>query len=134
MIRVLSAQEFRAEPITDKDIVISIMSPGMSHPRPDVKCLARLDLQFKDTMRYEVHEQGFSDAQAQEVVDFVEKWLVDCTRIVVHCEAGMSRSAGVAVGLARYLLSDENDVRDRKPHFNLDVAQKIWRIYQKRLF
>jgi predicted protein tyrosine phosphatase len=134
MIRVLSEQEFRVEPITNHDIVISIVSPGREHPRLSVDCLARLNLHFKDTMRYEVHEQGFSDAQAVEVADFVEKWLLDSDRIVIHCEAGMSRSAGIAVGLARYLLTDEDEkqVRDKKPHFNLDVAQKIWRVYQKR--
>lgn len=134
MIRVLSEQEFRVEPITERDIVISIVSPDREHPRQSLVCLARLNLHFKDTMRYEVSEQGFSAEQANEVVEFVEKWLLESERIVVHCEAGMSRSAGVAVGLARYLLTDEDEksVRDAKPHFNLDVAQKIWRIYQKR--
>jgi predicted protein tyrosine phosphatase len=135
MITVMSELEFEESiDITERDIVISIVSPGRNHPRPTLACLARLNLSFKDTMWGEVSPLGFSSEQAQEVVDFVEKWLLQSERIVVHCEAGMSRSAGVAVGLARYLLTDEaeNRVRDSKPDFNLYVAQKIWKVYQKK--
>ncbi len=136
MITVMSELEFeKSSNITERDIVISIVSPGRNHPRPTLPCLARLNLQFKDTMWGEVSPLAFSDHQAQEVVDFVEKRLLESENIIVHCEAGMSRSAGIAVGLARYLLTDEdeNAVRDSKPHFNLFVAQKIWKVYREKV-
>jgi predicted protein tyrosine phosphatase len=136
MIFVMSELEFeKSTAITEKDLVISIVSPGRAHPRPTLTCLARLNLSFKDTMWGEDSPLGFSTEQAQETVDFVEGRLLDCENIFVHCEAGMSRSAGVAVGFARYLLTDEdeNKVRDSKPHFNLFVAQKIWKVYIKKL-
>lgn len=135
MIVVMSELEFENRTdITERDIVISIVSPGRDHPRPTLPCLARLNLDFTDTMWGEESSIGFSDTQAQEVIDFVEEWLLKTNNIIVHCEAGMSRSAGVAIGFARYILTDEdeNALRDSKPHFNLYVAQKIWKVYQKK--
>jgi predicted protein tyrosine phosphatase len=135
MIYVMSELEFeKAQTITERDIVISIVSPGREHPRPTLTCLARLNLSFKDTMWGEESPLGFSDDQAQQAVEFVEKQLLESQNIFVHCEAGMSRSAGIAIGFARYLVTDEdeNALRDSKPHFNLYVAQKIWKVYQKK--
>jgi predicted protein tyrosine phosphatase len=135
MIYVMSELEFeKAQTITERDIVISIVSPGREHPRPTLTCLARLNLSFKDTMWGEESPLGFSDDQAQQAVEFVENRLLESQNIFVHCEAGMSRSAGIAIGFARYLVTDEdeNALRDSKPHFNLYVAQKIWKVYQKK--
>jgi predicted protein tyrosine phosphatase len=133
---VLSEQEFRACDLRANDLIISIVSPGREHPRPHETGLARLDLKFQDTM-WDIPDahfvDGITDEQAESIAKFARYWTSQAERLIVHCEAGMSRSAGVAIGIARYLLDDEeeNRLRDQKPHFNLYVAQKIWGAFRR---
>ncbi len=124
-------------PLFDGDMIISIMSPGDTHPRPKAKG-PRLDIQFWDVteeiMDGEKLWRPIDDYHGMMIVTFVEEHIHFTNRIVIHCEAGVSRSAGVAVGLSRYfdLGMTENELRDRFPHFNLTVAQKIWKACEER--
>ena len=60
--------------------------------------------QFTD-IQDEVEENGkiyqpFSEDNYKEIIEFVTKHQ-DCDKLFVHCHAGVCRSAGVAVGLAK---------------------------------
>lgn len=42
----------------------------------------------------------FDKQMACKILDFVSDWVLDINQVVVHCEAGISRSAGVASALS----------------------------------
>lgn len=42
----------------------------------------------------------FTDEHANQIIDFVENLPVEVTTIFIHCHAGISRSAAVAIALA----------------------------------
>jgi predicted protein tyrosine phosphatase len=54
-------------------------------------------------------EQLFSNEQAAKVWSFVANRPADVTLIVVHCDAGVSRSAGIAAALAKVFLGDDTE-------------------------
>jgi len=80
----------------DDTIVISIRS---SYAEP-----AEISKGFKDVLylafdsdyRQRAGEVRFSEAHADQVLDFVERYESSTTRIVVNCGAGECRSAAVA--------------------------------------
>ena len=47
------------------------------------------------------HHVVMTDEMAEEIVRFWERWRNDVDRFVIHCTAGISRSAGVGSALAR---------------------------------
>jgi hypothetical protein len=53
----------------------------------------------------------------------------DLDAIVVNCEAGMSRSAGVAVALSRILNGDDSQMVREKPLFNRMVYRTVMEAY-----
>lgn len=122
-------------PLFDKDMIISIVTPGRIHPRINVYGVPRLNIQFHD-ITYDEGDSPFKCFQpeyAAQIVDFMQESFPWCDRVVIHCEAGVSRSAGVAVGLSRYFdLTPENTLRDQHPHFNIHVASTIWKECQSR--
>jgi predicted protein tyrosine phosphatase len=44
----------------------------------------------------------FDETMARDVVAFYDAWCDKCDIIVVHCDAGVSRSSAVAIALAEY--------------------------------
>jgi predicted protein tyrosine phosphatase len=97
--------------------IISITDPQAAHPtlirsdfRRDV-----LRLKFFDTdsrvAQIRVpppHMTGFTPDMARQIVQFVQEQRArDTHLIVVHCEFGMSRSAGVASALSFFYNQDE---------------------------
>ena len=83
--------------ITDLD------APEVSLPENPNR-LAVLRLSFHDT---ETTSIGITEAQAEEIVAFVNAYHQEVIRIVCNCEAGLSRSAGVAAALAKWLTGDD---------------------------
>ena len=60
---------------------------------------AVLRLQFDDVLeRGEPSDILFTGEHARAITEFVDKW-PDAERVVVHCNMGVSRSPGVALGL-----------------------------------
>lgn len=94
-------------------VVISITSPGekLVHLPDSDRLMGVLRLAFTD-IEHEIAEyppaqqtylrldktEVFTEAQAQRILDFI-KMSPLTQEIVVHCQAGVSRSAGVAVAL-----------------------------------
>lgn len=48
--------------------------------------------------------------QAKQIATFVNYWSDKVDRIVVHCSAGVSRSAGCAAAILKYLTGDDTQV------------------------
>lgn len=53
--------------------------------------------------------------EAKRIVDFIHKNIENADEIIIHCYAGISRSAAVA----KYIL-------DRYPEYEYDVPNKNW--------
>jgi len=71
---------------------------------------AVLRLQFADVNR------GSPDCitaeDAEKVVKFVNEQKDKVQRLIVHCEAGQSRSAGVAAAILKYLTGSDTQIYD----------------------
>ena len=109
--------------------VISITDPGHKHPQlvASPSCKGVLALHFSDVderfARLNVrtpHVVAFSPDMAREVALFVRRQIESGVRLfVVHCEAGRSRSAGVASALSRHYNGEEG-------HFTSNYRPNPW--------
>lgn len=55
---------------------------------------------------------AMTDEDAVQIRDFVLKWKDTVDTIIVHCDAGISRSAGVAAGILDGLDQDSSQIFD----------------------
>ena len=104
-----AAHKYSFKPHEEKTAIISITDVN-SHSvnfRNNNKnnIIAVLNVFFDDVLGNEVNCMNENDAEriaefAKNVVDKVDK-------IIVHCEAGVSRSAGVAAALMKYFNGDD---------------------------
>jgi predicted protein tyrosine phosphatase len=96
---VLSREDAERYEPRRREICISIADPDAEPARVSSRFAAVLRLHFTDII-----EQGvpsdilFSEDHARAIREFIDAW-PDATRIIVHCQAGVSRSPGVALGL-----------------------------------
>jgi len=114
-----------ANQIPEPHVIVSIIEPG-EKPLEFVENKARLailSLNFYD-LDYNPEKWGeqntkeiieqyghgiFAPEQAKQIVDFVEAWRKKAQMIVVHCSAGVSRSAGVA-GAINLVLNGKDEM------------------------
>jgi predicted protein tyrosine phosphatase len=81
------------------EICISIGDPGAAPAQLSRAFVAVLRLAFNDIVAAPAPEDVlFAAEHARDVLRFLEQW-PDVERIVVHCNAGVSRAPGVALGL-----------------------------------
>ena len=64
--------------------------------------LGVLQLKFYDIDHKISNYNMFDHYQAREIIEFVEKYKDKVDIIVCQCEAGISRSAGIAAALSKY--------------------------------
>lgn len=88
-------------------VVISIRSPGESLPklRDDPFRVARLNLIFDDWAPSWGPDEAvlMSEEHASRLANFLARHLPSTKHVVVHCQMGISRSAGVAAGILEAL-------------------------------
>jgi predicted protein tyrosine phosphatase len=131
-------------------VIISITDPDSDLPNfaPNENRLGLLSLRFydledisdemplKDAVEYvTMFGDGlFKDDQAAEIVDFVERIKDKVKGILVHCEAGVSRSAAVAAVIELVLNgSNERVFQDRRYSPNRYVYRKLLNAWQMNL-
>lgn len=98
-LTILSREDVESYEPTTREICISISDPGAQPAGLSPSFLAVLRLQFDDLN--ERNEEGdilFTPEHARDINSFVDKWS-DVDRVVVHCNMGVSRSPGIALGL-----------------------------------
>ena len=83
--------------------LISIVNPGETLPKLNGAWVNVLRLQFHDTDGRAPTLQAITAEDARRALDFVTKLAQVAEELVVHCEAGQSRSAGVALFFAEWL-------------------------------
>jgi len=98
-LRVLSREAAERYEPCGGEICISIGDPGVTPAQLSPAFVAVLQLAFNDIAANPAADDVlFAPVHAGDILRFVEQWRhVD--RIVVHCNAGVSRSPGVALGL-----------------------------------
>lgn len=109
-------------------IIISIKS-SWDNVIPDVFCdeknkvKAILSLSFDDVEKEDsINEQEFcmSFEDGKKVADFINKWYNKVDMIIVHCDGGVSRSAGVCAAIMRVKEGDDWPIFDnRNKHPNM---------------
>jgi len=116
-------------------IVISIRDRGSKLARlaHNSARLGVLHLEFDDIdqiVPYHPEAILFSPSQAKKILCFVNRYIHQIDAIVVNCEAGISRSAGVAAGLSK--IYNENDAHFFKHYLpNRHVYNIILKEYHK---
>jgi len=96
---VLSREDAERYEPSLREICVSISDPDAEPARVSSQFTAVLRLEFHDvTQRGEPSDILFAPEHARAIHDFLEKW-PDPDRIVLHCNMGVSRSPGVALGL-----------------------------------
>jgi predicted protein tyrosine phosphatase len=96
---VLSREEAELYEPRGKEICISISDPDASPARVSSRFAAVLRLNFNDVIeRGEPSDILFAEDHAREIRKFLDGW-PKAERVMVHCNAGVSRSPGVALGL-----------------------------------
>ena len=88
--------------------IVSITSPGSIAEINDSPHLLRVSFFDSEEGENSVHP-GISQEQAANIADFIKTVPVD-KDIFIHCEAGKSRSAGVAAAIIQYQKKDPKDV------------------------
>lgn len=82
-----------------REICISISDPDAEPASVSGRFVAVLRLHFDDiTERAVPSDVLFAADHARAVTEFIDKW-PDAERLVVHCNMGVSRSPGLALGL-----------------------------------
>ena len=96
---VLSREDAERYEPRGREICISISDPDAPPARVSSRFAAVIRLNFNDvTERGEPSDILFAEDHAREIREFLDKW-PSAERVVVHCNAGVSRSPGVALGL-----------------------------------
>lgn len=105
----------------DDYVVISISDPGIETPtwivKEDPKCRDILGLHFSDI---DIHIDDcilFDKTHAQEILDFYGKWMEKVSTIVIHCNAGISRSPAVAAALSLIDSGDDKKIWDNRAFY-----------------
>jgi predicted protein tyrosine phosphatase len=139
MIKVLVFSKFLAEHVRmfdDNTLVISITSPGSEEA--DIKGKYVHKFQFHDVREDLMLDSGIMNAMTPEMAESIAQVMMNhqhLKRWVIHCEAGVSRSPGVAIGAARYIDLDPGVEKliERFPCYNKHVKKMIEKALREKM-
>lgn len=123
-------------------VIISIRTPSDEKAEfdsnnktiKDILYLEFYDISYNSQEIFKGYEP-MTDEDAVKIRDFVLKWKDEVDTIWVHCDAGISRSTGVAAGILEALGKDNSYIFDNKMYFpNLLCYRKTWSAFQFTLW
>ena len=128
-VLILSEERASLYEPSGREVCISITRPDGPVPALSNRFLATLRVAFSDIAKPSPFKWDllFNDQHARQILDFVREW-EGVQRIVIHCMAGQSRSAGVAMGLCDLFDWDLADLEQRYPLWNTWVRQELVRV------
>jgi len=101
------------EPNDVPHVIVSITTPYDDHAliNTNENTLGILRLSFHDLDRVlpeteHLEDEMFNEFHAREILDFVESH-PSAEHFIVHCDAGLSRSPGVAAAMSKIILGDD---------------------------
>ncbi len=96
---MLSREDAEAYEPQRREVCISISDPDAEPAHISPRFVAVLRLSFNDiTEMGEPTDILFARGHAESIAEFIEGWS-SAERVVLHCNMGVSRSPGVALGL-----------------------------------
>ena len=113
--------EYDSEPFADSDNnVVAILRVSFSDA----------DTPGRDVYGREVEDDDLiTDKDAATIVDFVERYKNN--KIIVHCDAGISRSSGVAAAILKHYTGNDDAVFDsRYFHPNMRCYFKVLKAFE----
>ena len=110
------------------EVCISITNPKAEPAALSDRFHAVLRLTFTDIAGPSPYawDKLFSDDDARQILQFVTRW-PDVDRIVIHCQAGQSRSPGVALALCDLQGLDVRALEGQFPLWNTWVRTELVR-------
>lgn len=80
------------------------------------------------------NELGITDKQVNQIVDHVLTWnKMGVENIIVHCDAGISRSAGIAAAILKYLTGDDSQIFNNSKYIpNMKCYRKVLNAFMER--
>lgn len=99
----------------ETSVMISIRTPKdpwTPKPTRGNNLLDILYLEFHDIDRPNSLMSGMTDEAGHKVAEFVHKWWGNVDLLIVHCDAGQSRSAGVAAAILKAMTGDDSQIYD----------------------
>ncbi|MCM1285137.1 MAG: hypothetical protein NC213_08110 [Acetobacter sp.] len=109
---------------SDDKVIISIRTPGdekaeFNSGNSTIKDILYLSFYDVSTETQDIFKgyPAMTDDDAVKIRDFVLKWKDRVDTIWVHCDMGMSRSAGVAAGILEGLGQDNSIILNSKMYF-----------------
>jgi predicted protein tyrosine phosphatase len=122
-------------------IFISITTPGdpqgLAKLPENQRTLGVLRLSFHDfdsiaddVLKSMEEEEGmkytlFGPSEADQVVNFVDEHLVYAKALIVHCDAGVSRSPATAASIAKCFYKQDDSMFFKRYHPNMRVYRGI---------
>lgn len=135
-------QATRHQPRGNKIVLISLLSDDEREvleeepPLIDYEQYTKvLKMNFDDIDHEETAKQHqlkiIDEAQAKQLYDFIVDAILDTsvTNIIVHCHAGISRSAAVALFIKEYFINNENyqTLPEKYVNYNRRVYSELLR-------
>ena len=115
MLKAIVLSRVRAIVLTNVDYsvnraIISISSIDSEYPTFNKENGSIKDILYLEFNDEEIGDTAMNDETANKIAAFVKKNenLVD--QFVVHCDAGVSRSAGVCAAILKYLTNDDSPI------------------------
>ena len=106
-------------------VIISIRS-SWDNEFPILPCNSKnnvkavLYLSFDDVEKDKEPKYCMSEEDGKKVSEFVNKWYDKVDRIIVHCDGGISRSAGVCAGIMKVKEGDDMPIfKNKSKHPNM---------------
>lgn len=121
----------------DDALIISIVSPGQEHPKLEGEHIYKFH--FRDvTESFEMGDGRVINPIEKESAEAIAEIAIahrDKKVWVIHCEAGISRSPGVAIGLSRYIETDPDTHKliTMYPCYNKYVRKLIERAMREKI-
>ena len=146
-IRVCSAAAIEEYVCDVPHALISIRSPGADRPElpENEKRIGCISLKFHDIVgsedkedlgrkmlaKWNVEPYEFSERHAQKIREFVEAVEEHIEVLYCQCEAGISRSAGIAAAISKHMTGDD-EFFFKNYHPNTLAYRRVLEAFQKK--
>ncbi len=119
-----NAEEYSLKYNDITSVIISITNCGDSKafiiPNNASKVKDVLHLQFNDTDKIDDYSGAMEEKDAELIADFISKHISNnklmVDKLIVHCTAGQSRSAGVAAAILKVYTGDDSQIFNNKKY------------------
>lgn len=112
-IKIMNRKEARRISFSDQEestIIISITDIDMPDNTFNRTGWLKAVLKLKFDDEEQGHPNCITEEDTSQISAFIKEWKEKVNRIIVHCDAGRSRSAGVGAAIMKFLNDDDMPV------------------------